>query len=76
MYKIELTKGQQWNAPAIETHFVASTTHMAEIERRARALLENAQRKPNRQTPDGYRVVNIPGGRVVASSAAGRRDRA
>ncbi len=59
MYKIELTKGSGWNPPIVETHSVRVTTHIAEVERLAQRLLDDARRKP--RGPDGYRIIDKTG---------------
>ncbi len=66
MYKIELTRGQGWNAPVIEMHSVIASTHMAEVERMAERLLAEARRKP--RGPDGYRIVDSAGRHLKANT--------
>ncbi len=66
MYMIELTRGAGWNASILEAHSVKSTIHIADAERIAQSLLAEAQRKPNRLRPTGYRIVDALGKRIKA----------
>jgi hypothetical protein len=69
MYTIELTKGLGWSAAVVETHAVKASIHIVDVERMAGALLTEAQRKPNQQKPDGYRVINRLGHRIRTSTS-------
>jgi hypothetical protein len=68
MYKIELIRGAGWGATVMETHPARDTIHIVDIERMALALLDKAQREPNAQRPNGYRIINATGKLVKASN--------
>jgi hypothetical protein len=71
MYKIQLTRGMQWDAPVLEEHVVETGIHIVYVERMAQTLLNDARRAAKRVGPTDYRVIDAFGG-WVRSSATGK----
>jgi hypothetical protein len=68
MYTIELTEGPGWDAPAVQARVIKTTVDTAKVAALAAEWLHEVRQRPfDAHRPDGWRIVDGVGRRIMTS---------